>query len=181
MKNLLTFIALSLIIIACSSEEEQQTTDLKSKISEQEERVSELSKDIQNAEKTDSAKVELVNVLLDYYHKFPKDDYSANCLSKVHMIYSGLENTEEAAAYADTLIENYPDFVDRAQMIESQIDAYERVVKPRNPEMVKKYIKLWLKENEDAPIQKIEDMQYHLKHADVSVEERIRLNMTAPN
>lgn len=176
MKNLLSIIAITFLIVACS-ETPQPQDEIKKKIAAQEERVNELSKDVKNAAETDSAKVELIQVLLDYYHEFPKDDYSANCLSKVHMIYSSQDNVEMAVAYADTLINNYPNFVDRSQMIESQIILYESDIKPRNVEAIKKYLKLWLKENKDADKEKISDTEYHLKHVDIPLEERIGMEM----
>jgi len=176
MKNLLFFIGIGLLIAACSEAPEPQE-EFKQKISQQEDRVAELSKNVKDAAEADSAKVELIEVLLDYYHEFPKDDYSANCLSKVHMVYSSVNNVDMAVAYADTLINNYPNFVDRSQMIESQIIAYELSIKPRNVEMIKKYLNLWLKENKDANKDKISDTKYHLEHVDTPLEERIGLEM----
>jgi hypothetical protein len=43
--------------------------------------------------------------------------------------------------------------------------------------MIKKYIKLWLKENTSADHEKIDEMNYHLEHVDLSLEERIKLNL----
>jgi hypothetical protein len=93
------------------------------------------------------------------------------------MLYSGMNETDKAVAYADTLLERYPDFIDRLQVIESQIISYELDVRPRNVKMIKKYIKLWLKENTSADHEKIDEMNYHLEHVDLSLEERIKLNL----
>lgn len=178
MKNLIVLLSIGLFIISCGQQIENGKKEVfKEKISDQEERVMELSKNIEKAKETDSAKVELVKVLLDYYHEFPKDKYSVNCLSKVHMVYTGMGNTEMAVAYADTIISNYPKFVDRPQMIESQIFAYEVSIAPRKVEMIKKYLNLWLKENKNASKEKISEMKYHLENVETPLLDRLGMNM----
>lgn len=177
MKNIISFLAITFFILSCGVDPLAPQEEHKQEISKQEERVLELSKNVQDVSEADSAKVELVNILLDFYHKYPKDDYSANCLSKVHMVYSSQNQTKLAVAYADTIIDKYPKFVDRMQMIESQITAYEMLIRPRNVEMIKKYLNLWLKENKDADKEKISDVKYHLKNVDTPLEERIGMDL----
>lgn len=176
MKNLIAILSIGLFLFACGQEEVEKgpKDEFKDKISEQEARVTELSKKMNGESDTDSAKVELANILLDYYHQYPKDDYSANCLSKVHMLYTGLGNIRLAVAYADTIIANYPKFVDRAQMIESQILAYEISIAPREIEMITKYLNLWLEENKQAPKEKVAEMKDHLEHIDTPLLERLQ-------
>lgn len=182
MKKLLTCIAVGFLMIACSEDLKDQPKDeFKQKITEQEQRVKELSKNVKNAQETDSAKAELVSVLLDYYREFPKDDYSANCLSKVHMIYSSIGNVEMAVAYADTLIKKYPKFIDRSQMIESQIINYEMSIAPRDTEKIKMYLELWLNENKDGDKEKISEMEYHLEHVETPLLDRLDLNLDELN
>ena len=71
----------------------------------------------------------------------------------------------------------FPKYKNRAQVIESQIQAYEMLVEPRNVAKIKSYLNIWLAENKKAPKQKIEDMESHLKFVDMSLEDRIRMNM----
>ncbi len=120
---------------------------------------------------------ELIDYLLEYYHTYPKNKYSAECLTKVHMVHSRMGNVEQSVAYADTLLDQFPKYKNRAQIIESQIQAYEMEIKPRNVEKIKKYLRMWLAENKKAPKQKIEDMEYHLKFAAMSLEERMMMNL----
>lgn len=190
MKNLIALLSISLFLFACGqeevekgpkdefkdkiSEQEARVTEQQAKVAQQETKVIELSKGIANAKETDLAKIELVNVLLDYYREYPKDEYSANCLSKVHMLYTGMGDTKVAIAYADTIIANYPEFADRAQVIESQIVAYEISVAPRNIEMITKYLNLWLEENKGASKEKISEMKDHLEHVKTPLLERLQ-------
>lgn len=178
MKSLLTVLALTTLLFSCAQEVELTPKEkVKSEISNQEKRVTELSMDQEKTKETGLAKVELVNVLLSYYQKFPKDDYSANCLSKVVMLYTGSNNTDLAVAYSDTLIDKYPKFVDRPQIIESQILAYEISISPRDTEKIKKYLGLWLKENKKADKEKISEMQYHLENVETPLIDRLGQNM----
>ena len=93
------------------------------------------------------------------------------------MLYTGLNDAMMAAAYADTLIDNYPKFIDRSQIIESQILAYEISITPRDIEKIKKYLNLWLKENKKAGKEKISEMEYHLKNVETPLLDRLGENM----
>lgn len=177
MKLIVAFSILSLALVACSDEEVRTKKEIKADIEKVEKKVTDLSKFGKVTPELEKAAKQLDGYLLEYYHTYPKDKYSANCLSKVHMLASGLGEVEKSVAYADTLLDQYPKFVDRAQIIESQIQAYEMMIQPRQVDKIKGYLKLWLKENKNAPKEKIEDMEYHLKYVDMSLEERMRMNM----
>lgn len=178
MKILLTVFTLAILLFSCAQEVGVTPKDtVKNEISDQESRVIELSKDQAKAKETVLAKGELVNVLLSFYEKYPKDNYSANCISKVVMLYTGLNDANMAVAYADTLIDNYPKFVDRSQIIESQILAYEISIAPRDTEKIKKYLNLWLKENKKASPEKISEMKYHLENVKTALMDRLGQNM----
>jgi len=66
---------------------------------------------------------ELMEYLLEYFHSYPKDKYSAECLTKVLMLHSAKGNVNESVAYGDTLLDQFPKYKNRAQVIESQIQA----------------------------------------------------------
>ncbi|MFT6246016.1 MAG: hypothetical protein ACJA0U_001778 [Salibacteraceae bacterium] len=174
MKSLLTVLALTTLLFSCAQEVKLTSKEkVKNEISDQEEIVTELSKDHSKTKETDLAKVELVNVLLSYFKKFPKDGYSANCLSKVVMLHTGLNDIDMATAYTDTLIDKYPKFVDRSQIIDSQIVAYKISISPRDTEKIKKYLNLWLKENTKASKEKISEMKYHLENVETPLIDRL--------
>ena len=63
------------------------------------------------------------------------------------MLYSGMEDYRIAARYADMVIDQYPNYVNRRMVLESQITNYDIFIKPRNPKKIKKYIELMLNEN----------------------------------
>jgi hypothetical protein len=171
------FIALVLFtgIYSCQDEKSNKQEEIKEEIKKQEQTVSRLSEQQLIPESIESAKAELIAVLLKYYRSFPEDEYAASCLSKVHMTYSGLGDVKKAVAYADTLIEKYPDFADRKQIIESQIVSYEMMIQPRDKEKISEYLNLWLKENKDAPKDKVQAMKEHLENIDEPLIQRIQL------
>lgn len=168
-----------LVLGSCSGEtkDARKKSEIKKDIKASEEKIMEASKAGQVTEELKQSSEELMGYLLEFYHAYPKDKYSAECVTKVHMLHSALGNVEESVAYGDTLLNEFPKYENRAQVIESQIQSYEMLIKPRNVEKIKKYLKLWLAENKKAPKDKIEDMEYHLKFVDMSLEERMRMNM----
>ncbi|GAB5419033.1 MAG: hypothetical protein Crog4KO_05410 [Crocinitomicaceae bacterium] len=173
------FVAL-FVLTSCASSD---TVDVRKKkvivkeIEAAETKVNEASKSNDAAESFEESREDLMTLLLEFYHSYPKDKYAAECVTKIHMLHSAMGNTEEAIAYADTLLEQYPKAENRAQIIESQILAYEMMIKPRDVDKIKGYLELWLSENKKAPKQKIEDMEYHLKFVGMSLEDRMRMNM----
>lgn len=99
--------------------------------------------DVENLKK---AKVQLVDSLLSYYRSYPKDTLAPAYLDKVHMLYSGMGEYRTAATYADMILNQYPKYVNRQMVIESQIVNYDIFITPRNSEKVKQYIELILNE-----------------------------------
>lgn len=172
------FVLVAIVLASCGGNGDARPMDtIKSEIEAKEKKISALSTKIENADKMNAESDELVDLLLEFYRAYPEEPYSASCLSKVHMLYSRDGNATKAVAYADTLLMHYPNFPDRSQMIESQIQAYEMLIEPRNVAKIKSYLEMWLKENKNAPKEKIADMKYHLKFVDMSLEERMRMNM----
>lgn len=163
---------------ACSSEPEvRKGSEIKKDIKAAEAKVMEASKSGLVTPEYEKSSKELMGYLLEFYHAYPKNKYSAECLTKIHMRYSAMGDVKKSVAYADTLLDQFPKYKNRAQIIESQIQAYELDIKPRNAEKIKGYLKLWLAENKKAPKEKIEDMEYHLKFVSMSLEDRMRMNL----
>lgn len=172
------FLAL-FMLTSCSSDdsvEVRNKKEIKKDIQAAEKKVNEVSKSGAASEEFTESREALMSLLLEFYHSHPKEKYAAECVTKVHMLHSAMGNTEEAVAYADTLLDQYPKAENRAQVIESQIFAYE-MMEPRDVNKIKGYLELWLAENKKAPKQKIEDMEYHLKFVGMSLEDRMRMNM----
>lgn len=122
---------------------------------------------------------ELINRLLEYYHNYPEDPYSAECLDKVHMKYSGLGIHIRAAQYADTLLQKYPDYPNRAMVLESQGSTYDVFIEPRDKKKVKYYYQMLLDENPNLDKEKRAGIEDRLKHINMTFDQYIEFKMNS--
>ncbi len=101
-----------------------------------------------DAENLKKVKLQLIDSLLSYFRSYPKDTLAPVYLDKVHMLYSGMGEYRTASTYADMVLNQYPKYVNRQMVIESQIVNYDIFITPRNADKVKQYIELILKEKQ---------------------------------
>jgi tetratricopeptide (TPR) repeat protein len=165
----LLILLLVFAVVSCASD--SGADDLKAKISEIETKLSEQSSNNVEVDRT-----KLIKSLKSFYQKYPENEFAANCLNKLHLIHSADRDYETAAAYADTLLEKYPKFPERAIVLESQYNAYDMFIKPRNKEKVKKYLKMLLEENPDMDAEQRKDFEYRLKYIDLTIEQLISMD-----
>lgn len=156
--------------------------DLKARIKEMEDSLKGLQVNIAEVKQIPNlTHFELINRLLDYYHNYPEDSYSAECLDKVHMKYSGMNIHERAVQYADTLLEKFPNYVNRALVLESQGSAYDIFIQPRDTAKVRKYYTLLLKENPKMGKDKAEGIRDRLEHLYMDFDKFIEYKMKNVN
>lgn len=122
-------------------------------------------------------RIEFINRLLDYYHNYPEDDYAAECLDKVHMVYSGMNVHVRAVQYADTLLEKYPKYVNRALVLESQGSSYDIFMQPRDSAKVRYYYELLLKENPRMDNEKRMGIKERLKYNHLNFDQFVDMKM----
>lgn len=174
MKNFF-FIGLVLLLISCKSDGDHE--GLRTQIKELEDSISMLTANLRPGQQVNpSLDQDLVALLQDYYRQFPDDPYAPECLDKLHMKYSGMGDYKTCALYADTLIDNYPDYVNRAMILESQATNYDFYIQPRDTTKVRYYYELLLKENPDLPEEKREGIKDRLNHLDLTIEQLILRN-----
>lgn len=130
---------------------------------------------------TDELRDSLVVSLLEFYHANPEDPFSPECLDKVHLLYSAKMDYISAARYADTLLNKYPDYVNRLMVIESQFNTYDMFIQPRDKEKAKYYLELLLKEDKEMDADRRADFEYRLKYIDLTIEQLMERNMTELN
>jgi hypothetical protein len=141
---------IALFIFSCgedSSKKELTREDYKASIKQMEDSISTIQKDPEAAAKMPSlTNIELINRLIAYYHAFPKDEYAADCLFKVHMKYGELQAHQNAVAYGDTLLKSFPNYKNRDFVLESLGSSYDIYIEPRDTSKVRYYYELLLKE-----------------------------------
>ena len=152
--------------------------DLKARIKEMEDSLKGLQVNIHEIKQIPNlTHFELINRLLDFYHYYPEDTYSAECLDKVHMKYSGMNIHQRAVQYADTLLEKFPKYVNRALVLESQGSAYDIFIQPRDTAKVRKYYTMLLEENPKMKKDKAAGIRDRLKHLDMNFDQFIEYKM----
>ncbi len=151
--------------------------ELKSRIKEMEDSIRDLQANLPQSKTIPNlTHFELINRLLDYYHAYPEDAYAAECLDKVHMKYAGLNILTRAVQYADTLLEKYPNYINRSMVLESQGSSYE-FIEPRDTSKIRYYYTKLLKENPKMDREKREGLKFRLRHLDLTFEEFIDFQM----
>ena len=96
----------------------------------------------------------------------------------LQMIYSAKRDFTTAAKYADTLIENYPNYPNRLLVIESQYTNYDMFIQPRDQEKARYYLEMLLKEDKKMDKQTRADFEYRLEYMDLTIEQLMERNMT---
>lgn len=172
-KTYIFLIALISLLYACGGNSDPLSVEsLKEEIKSKEDSLSLLQKD--GLPIPEKKHYELIESLLRFYYTHPKDPDAPVCLDKVQMSYSGLGVYFKAVHYADTLINNYPKYANRAMVLESQASNYDIFFTPRDTNKVKYYYKLLLKENPKMDKDKKAGFELRLKHLNLNFEEYIQ-------
>ena len=165
-----------LILYSCGNKPkvvENSREALKTKITEMEDSISALQK--KSSEPIPNlTSIELINRLTAYYKAFPKDEYAADCLFKLHMKHTELNAHEKALEYGDTLLLNFPNYKNKDFILESLGSTYDFIIQPRDTSKVRYYYSLLLKER--IPKEKREGIENRLKHLDLDFFAYIELN-----
>ena len=172
-------------IYSCGSDPETDNStpskqELKTRIKEMEDSLKGLQMRIQDIKRIPNlTHFELINRLLDFYHYYPQDPYAAQCLDKVHMKYSGMNIHQRAVQYADTLLDKFPKYENRALVLESQGSAYDIFIQPRDTAKVRKYYTMLLKENPKMEKDKAAGIRDRLLHLDMNFDQFIEYKMNS--
>jgi len=157
-----------LLLFSCVNNpkvDEKSREALKTKITQMEDSISALQK--KSSEPLPNlTSIELINRLTAYYTAFPKDDYSADCLFKLHMKFSELNAHEKALEYGDTLLQVFPNYKNKDFILESMASTYDVLIEPRDTSKIRYYYSLLLKEK-NLPKEKREDIVNRLKYIDL--------------
>ena len=166
-----------LLLYSCENKpkvDENSREALKTKISEMEDSISALQK--KSSEPIPNlTSIELINRLTAYYKAFPKDEYAADCLFKLHMKLTELNANEKALEYGDTLLLNFPNYKNKDFILESLGSTYDFIIQPRDTSKVRYYYSLLLKVK-NLPKEKREGIENRLKHLDLDFFAYIELN-----
>ena len=171
-------------IYSCGGKEEKSATDrpdkkeLISKIKYMEDSLKGLQANLNQTKQIPNlTRLELVNRLLDFYHYYPEEPYAAECLDKAHMVYTGMNVYVRAVQYADTLLQKYPDYPNRAIVLESQGSSYDIFIQPRDSAKVRYYYELLLKENPNLDKEKRQGINERLRYNNLNFDQYLEKKM----
>ena len=175
MKIKLLFIVLGIFITVGCDSQNANNEKMLSEIAKKEQSIKKISIDLRPGQVIPmSESDELVDLLVDYYHTYPESLEAALCLDKIHMIYSSTKRYSLSVNYGDTLLKQYPNYINRAIIIESMAVTFDIFILPRKKEKVRFYNELLLKENPDFPKEKQEEIKFKLENLDLTLEEIIQ-------
>jgi hypothetical protein len=119
--------------------------------------------------------IELINRLTAYYTAFPKDEYAADCLFKLHMKLTELNAHDKALEYGDTLLLNFPNYKNKDYILESLGSTYDLIIQPRDTSKIRYYYSLLLKEK-NLTKEKRDGIVNRLKYINLDFFAYIQLN-----
>jgi len=177
MKIAASFYIIALLFIGCSSSA-QDPVQARTEITELEDSISTISMKLELGEKMDTSMINrLKGKLVAFYQTFPENEYAPEYLDKLHMLAIGERDYETGMRYADTLIKNYKGYINRPMIIESMANAYDMFIQPRDISKVKQYNNMLLKENPKMDKEKREEIEFRMKHIDLTIDQLIDLQM----
>lgn len=161
MKQFGLFFSIVVFLFSCGNEKTDSAQENKSELKR------EIIESITTLEKkgtestsgiTESDRKALIKSLMDFYTNFPNDEKTPHCLDKLQMIYSSTGDYQKSIEYSEIIIKNFPNYVNRALIIENQAANYDIFISPRDSSKVRYYYELLLKENNKLDIDKKSDI-----------------------
>lgn len=164
------------VMSSCKTEQSNEVSkeSLKASIKSMEDSITSLQKLNGDSKIPSLTSLELINRLTTYYRYFPKDDYSAECLFKVHIKFSDLQAYSKSVAYGDTILTQFPKFINKDFLLESIIFSYEALILPRDTIKLKTYYQAYIAEpNFDQSKKK--DFKKRLKYMNLDFDAYSRM------
>lgn len=110
------------------------------------------------------AQNDLVKTLLSFYKEYPESNKSADYLDRASAIFADMDNYYKSVQWADTLLRQFPDYKDRALVLEGQAVAYDVMIQPRDSAKVRLYYSMLLNEFPSLEKEKREGVMRRLRY-----------------
>jgi len=176
MKNYL-FISALVILASCGGSMNTEEGILEN-INELETSLSEMSAGASlDASSYKKSQEEYITSLILLYQKFPKSEKAPLSLDKVHMVYAGIGDYQNSTKWADTLLNKYPKYINRAMVLESQANSYDALIQPRDSAKVRTYYTMLLNEFPGLDQEKRTDIERRLQFNKLNFNQYIELQM----
>lgn len=120
-------------------------------------------------------KLKLVEKYIAFQSQFPKSEKAPEMLDKAHMVYSGVGLYRKSVQMGDRILKEYPKYINRAMILESQAVSYDLFLVPRDSTKVRYYYSILLKENPKLERTRKEEINFRLKNNHLTIDELIDL------
>lgn len=184
MKRVVSILILSIAVASCGSNADKAENakptleEVKVAIKQMEDSLEYMGKDESRVkEVTNLTRIEYINRLKALYLNYPENEEAPACLDKIHMVFSSMGTHTSAVAYLDTLIERYPDYKNRAMVLESQASNYDVFIEPRDSAKVRFYYNMLLKEFPNIDAEKRAGIKRRLKYNNLTFDQYIEMLM----
>lgn len=188
MRTIVCFVSLMLLSLMYSCKDSNATASetkpltkesLRASIKEMEDSLSNSSNSTLSGAAYNLSQLELINRLTAYYRNYPDDPYSADCLFKVQMVYSGLNAHRQSIAYGDSLLMKFPSYKNKYLVIESNIAALDVFLEPRDTSEIHRYYNMLLNDNA-YPSAKKTEIRRRLTYLELSIFDYASLPKNKP-
>lgn len=115
-----------------------------------------------------------IDLHLQFYHLYPENVYSAECLDKVQQLYVQKKEYVLALKYTDTLLVKYPNYPNRATLL---LNAGSTGEITGDKSVIKKYYTQLLEEFPNINAETKEMVEFRLAHLDLTFDELVELQI----
>jgi TolA-binding protein len=119
--------------------------------------------------------INAIQKYLEFYHTYPKDNYSAECLDKVQQLLIQQKIYKAALSYCDTLLKEYPNYKGNAVVLLNAGSIADGIL--NNKTKLKYYYSKLLEDYANIDNETKDMVQFRLKHIDLTFDEMIELQM----
>lgn len=171
MKQLVVFAAIVLLISACGGKKNELSYD--QRIAQYEDSIEQWGGGLGSQEEINGFAERYINLLLETYNEESSNPNNATYLDRVHMWYASIGKPNESVKWGETLLKKFPNYSNRAMVIESMAAMYDGDITPRDSNKVRSYYTQLLTEFPKLNPEKRKDIEKRLKYNNLSLEEYI--------
>lgn len=169
MKKLVLIFCVASLVASCGNKTELDK-DLEQTIVAYEDSLSNMVRNPLTHQQSNEFLDNYIQLLEKAVRQAPKNVMAATYMDRVHMLASAKRDLKKSLEYGTRIIEDYPDYANRAMVLKSVAYMYDAEVHPRDTNMVKKYYQLYLDENSGIDVDEKDMIDKRLLMLDISFD-----------
>ncbi len=146
MKKIFLGLLSSILVLSCGGNTELDA-EVEQRIAAYEDSLANMIRNPLTHEHSEVLLQNYVVLLEDAVTEAPQHPMAATYMDRIHMLSSAQRDLEKSLKYGVRVIEDYPEYVNRAMVLKSVAYMYDAEKQPRDTSMVRKYYQIYLNEN----------------------------------